>query len=355
MSTDSAPAVPPATGPLAGIRVLDCSSFIAGSFASMLLGDLGADVIKIEAPIGDLARYWAPFLNGEPLMFQGWNRNKRGLGLDLNVPAALEIIDALVRSADILVENFRPGVTEKLGIHYERLRSINPRLIYCSSTAFGNKGPDRFRPGYDPVFQTIGGVARFNTVYAGKPSLTAVAVSDFQASMLIVTGATSALYHRERTGHGQLVETSLLQGVMSIQSHFFVEPLDTAPQGVVGIFPYHLFETADSPFFLGAPTDKFWQLACEVLGLQELAADPRYRTNTDRVQHQAELSQILTERLKTKPAGEWEQLLAPLGIPCGALGTHQDLFHAPQTAAMEMNPVIHHATAGRLRVAGVPL
>ncbi len=204
MNSDQIPPLhTPPQGPLQGIRILDLSSFIAGSYAAMLMGDLGADVIKVEAPPwGDLARTWGPFLNGEPWMFQGWNRNKRSLGLNLGTSQGIEILNRLVRQSDILIENFRPGITEKLGIDYRRMKEINPRLIYCSSTAFGNRGPDRLRPGYDPVFQALGGVALMNAYFSGSAALGSVSVADYQAAMLVVTGALAALFHRERSGEG---------------------------------------------------------------------------------------------------------------------------------------------------------
>lgn len=343
-------------GPLKGIRILDLSSFIAGSYAAMLLGDLGAQIIKVEAPPwGDLARTWGPFLNGEAWMFQGWNRNKRSIGLNLGKPEGIEILNRLVRESDILIENFRPGITEKLGIDYPRLRELNPRLIYCSSTAFGNRGTDRLRPGYDPVFQALGGVAQMNAYFCGSPALASVSVADYQAAMLVVTGATAALYHRERTGEGQLVETSLLQGVMSVQSHFFVEGIDHQPSGAFGIFPYELFQTGAGLLFIGGATDKFWTLLCEALGLRELTSDPRYGRNPDRVARREELKPLLEEKLASKSAAEWESILVEKGVPAGKVAPHAEFFHDQQTTAMEMNPVISHSKAGNLRVSGVPI
>lgn len=346
----------PAQGPLVGIRVLDLSSFIAGSYAAMLMGDLGAEIIKIEAPPwGDLARTWGPFLNGEAVMFQGWNRNKRSLGLNIGTPEGLEILKQLAERADILIENFRPGITEKLGIDAPRLRSLNPRLIYCSSTAFGNRGEQRMRPGYDPVFQSLGGIAQMNAYFSGTTALGSVSAADFQAAMLLVTGATAALYHRERTGEGQVVETSLLQGVMSIQSHFFVEGIEHQPEGAFGIFPYELFKTGEGLLFIGGATDKFWKLLCEALGLSDLGADPLYARNTERVNRRAELKPLLEERLSTKNASEWEAILVERGVPAGRVASHREFFHDPQTGAMEMNPIVEHSRIGPIRMSGVPI
>src|SRR6185436_8048365 len=173
-----------AQGPLVGVKVLDFCSFINGAYSASLMGDLGADVIKIEPLYGDLARAWGPFIKGESRPYQTWNRSKRGIALDLTSPAAREVVYELVRRSDVLIENFRPGVTEKLGIDYHTISEINSKLIYCSSTAFGSKGPYRDRPGYDPILQSLSGLARENANYSGRVAISPVAASDYQASML---------------------------------------------------------------------------------------------------------------------------------------------------------------------------
>lgn len=211
------------------------------------------------------------------------------------------------------------------------------------------------RPGYDPVFQSLGGIAQMNAYFSGTTALGSVSAADFQAAMLLVTGATAALYHRERTGEGQVVETSLLQGVMSIQSHFFVEGIEHQPEGAFGIFPYELFKTGEGLLFIGGATDKFWKLLCEALGLSDLGADPLYARNTERVNRRAELKPLLEERLSTKNAAEWEAILVERGVPAGRVASHRDFFHDPQTAAMEMNPIVEHSRIGPIRMSGVPI
>ncbi len=225
------------SGPLTGVRVLDFCSFINGAYSASLMGDLGADVIKIEPIYGDLARTWGPFINGESRPFQTWNRSKRGICLDLTRAGARQVVYDLTARADVVIANFRPGVAEKLGIDYCTLQEINPRLVYCSSTAFGSKGPYRDRPGYDPILQSISGLAKETGNYSGRIAISPVAASDYQASMLVLTGVLAALFHREKTGVGQLIETSLLQGIMSIQTHFFYQPVEAEPQGRVGAGP----------------------------------------------------------------------------------------------------------------------
>ncbi|MFN0120831.1 MAG: CaiB/BaiF CoA transferase family protein [Blastocatellia bacterium] len=344
-----------ATGPLTGVRVLDFCSFINGAYSAALLGDLGADVIKVEPLTGDLARAWGPFLKGESRFYQVWNRNKRCLAVDMTTTAGREIVGRLIARADVLIENFRRGVTSKLGIDYETARALNPRIIYCSSTAFGAKGPQRDRPGYDPVLQSLGGIVRDNLRFSGNYAIAPVAVSDYQASMLVMTGVLSALYHRERTGEGQLVETSLLQGVLSVHAHYYVEALACEEEGAIGIYPYRLFETADDRIFVAAGTNKFWQWLCEALDLPDLAKDAQYDTNGKRTARAAELTAILQPIFKRKTTAEWETLLVQKGVPCGAVNDYMTFLNDPQVTAMEMNPVVEHPLIGPLRTPGVPL
>jgi crotonobetainyl-CoA:carnitine CoA-transferase CaiB-like acyl-CoA transferase len=343
------------SGPLVGIKILDFCSFIAGSYGAMLLGDLGAEIIKVEPLAGDQGRSWGPFLAGESRFFQGWNRNKRSLAIDLLTEAGREAIFELVRRTDVVIENFRPGITEKLQIDYPRLRIVNPKVIYCSSTAFGSKGPLSHRPAYDPVLQAMGGAAYGSLRFAGKVALCSVAVSDYQAAMLAATGITAALFHRERTGQGQLVETSLLQGIMSVQSHFYCRALEREEEGPLGICPYRLFETKEGLIFIGAATDKFWRLLCDALGLPELGTDPKFATNPQRLLHQAELIPRLEPFFLEKTAAEWETLLVEKGFPCSAVGTYEQFFAHPQVKAMDMNPIVEHPTIGPMRLAGVPI
>jgi crotonobetainyl-CoA:carnitine CoA-transferase CaiB-like acyl-CoA transferase len=345
----------PASGPLLGLRVLDFCSFIAGSYGAMFLGDLGADVVKVEPPAGDPARAWGPFVAGESRFFQGWNRNKRSLALDLVTADGRAIVYRLLERADVVIENFRPGVTEKLQIDYATARRLNPGVIYCSSTAFGSRGPLRLRPAYDPVLQAMGGAAHGNLRFSGKVAICSVAVSDYQAAMLAVAGILAALYHRQRTGEGQHLETSLLQAVMSVQSHFYCQALERGEEGPVGICPYRLFQTQDELLFVGAATDRFFRRLCEALGVPELADDARFATNPQRLVHQAEVYARLEPYFLTRSAAEWESLLVEKGVPCGVVGTYPQFFAHPQVAAMDMNPVVDHPTIGPLRLAGVPV
>ena len=355
MTADRPPVPQSAQGPLKGYKILDFCSFINGAFSAALLGDFGAEVYKIEPLTGDLARAWGPFLKGESRFYQAWNRNKRCLVVDLTKAEGRAIAHRLAAKVDIALENYRPGVTEKLGIDYRTLKGINPRIIYCSSTAFGQTGAHRDRPGYDPVLQSLSGIARDNVRFGGSVAICPVAVSDYQASMLVVTGVLAALLHREKTGEGQKIETSLLQGVMSIQSHYFVEALECEEEGAIGIYPYRIFQTADDYIFIAAATDKFWRMLCEALGVAELGVDPLYHTNGNRTVRAAELTAMLQPIFRQKTSAEWEAVLVEKGVPSAAVGSYRQFFQDPQVAELKMNPVIEHSLIGPIRTAGVPI
>ena len=345
----------PPAGPLAGIRVLDFSSFIAGCYAAQMLAEMGADVIKIEPLTGDLARAWAPFIGGEGRYYMGWNRSKRGIAVDLTTDSGREVAYRLAATADVLIENYRNGITRKLRIDYETMRAIQPRMIYCTTTAFGTRGPHATRPGYDPVLQTLGGAAKLNERFnGGITAISAVAVSDFQAAMITTSAVNAALYHRERTGQGQRIETSLLQAIMTLQPHFYLEPLDLPEEGGIGIYPYRFFDTSDGIIFIAAATDKFWRAFCSVLGLTDLAGSADCASNGQRVIAAETLTPILQSRLRERTTAEWERGLLDAGVPHGGPRTPLQFFQDDQVTAMNMNPVIDHATAGRLRVCGLP-
>ncbi len=341
-------------GPLAGIRVLDFTSFIAGSYGAMLLGDLGADVLKIESPGGDNARRWGPFIEGESRMFQAWNRNKRGIAVNLKTRQGQQVVHDLARDADVAMENFRPGVASRLGIDHDALSRHNPAIVYASSSAFGGSGPYAQRPGYDPVLQSMAGAAHLQQQMNGVAAICPVAVSDYMAAVLLVGSINAALLHRERTGEGQYIETSLLQAMMSAQAHSYLLPLDAEITGPPGIFPYRMFAAADGPIFIAAGTDKFWRLFCEAIGRDDLAGDPRYATNPQRVTRARELSAEIDPIVAARPALDLEASLVAVGVPCAAVRSATEFFDDPQVEAMAMSQVVHHSRIGGLRMAGVP-
>jgi crotonobetainyl-CoA:carnitine CoA-transferase CaiB-like acyl-CoA transferase len=342
------------SGPLVGVKVVDFSSFIAGAFTTMLMGDMGAEVTKVESLHGDAARHWGPFLAGESKAFQGWNRNKRSLAVDLRTERGLEIVYKIVADTDVVVENFRPGITEKLKIDYDSLKATSPGLVYCSITAFGSRGPDGRRPGYDPILQSLTGVARSNEQFSGKVGVCSVPIADFGAGFLGWGSVLAALFHKERTGEGQHVETSLMQAAMTTQSHKFVKALNVEEEGAAGIFPYTFLNTKDDSIFIACGTDKFWKILCEAIGAPELAKDPEYNTNPKRVVAAEKLRTIVEDLLAKKTTKEWTDILVSAGMPCAPAQTQEEYFEDPQVEAMDMNAIVDHSKIGPTRLSGVP-
>jgi formyl-CoA transferase len=342
--------------PLEGIRVLDFCSYIAGPYCPALLGDLGADVIKIEAHRGDQTRYFPSTLKGETRMFLGANRNKRGLVLDLKQEAALEIVYKLAATADVAVENFRPGVSDRLKIGYEQLSAINPRLVYCSISGYGSHGPMQMRPGFDQVLQAMTGIA-VSQGGEGAPQVQVGSVVDYYTATLAAYGVMVALFVRERTGVGQKIATSLLQGALAMQSGRFIwadhEGRDAQRDLAAGI--NRLFKTQEGHIYISAHTETFWQSLCQTIGRPELGSDPRYNSMSKRSQHVDELVASVEEALRTKSAEEWEQLLSAADVPCSVARPLEDMFDHPQVEALAMVAHVTHPVIGGLRMLGVPM
>ena len=342
-------------GPVRGVKVLDFSTAIAGGFAAMLLGDLGAEVVKVEPLEGDQARQWGPFYGGESRMFQAWNRNKRSIAVDLKTEAGRAIVYRLGEGADVTIENYRPGIAKRLGIDYETLIEHNPRLIYCAATAFGDRGPYRDRPAYDQILQAISGAAAKNEDFGGNAAICSVAIADYGTALLVFGAVNAALYHRALTGEGQRIDTSMLQGAMTMQSHYFVDMLGPDEEGHAGIFPNQIFLTKEGLIQISAPTNKFWRILCETIGADTLLDDPRFVSNSERVAHQAELEPILDERLAQRTAAEWEPVFVAKGLPCSRIRTHEEFFVDDQVTEMNMNPILEHPAAGQIRTIGIPV
>ena len=349
-------------GALDGIRVLDLTNHLSGPYCGMLLGDLGADVIKIERPgEGDEARHMPPFINGEGSPFMLWNRNKRSVVLDLKSEDGREAIHALVREADILLENFRPGTLDRLGIGYETLRAANPKLIYCAISGFGQTGPYRNRGGFDLMTQGMSGLMAVCGPEEGAPFRLPIAISDVAAGCYATIGILAALEARHRTGTGQMVETSLLDSAVSFglyeAAHFFAtgERPPRLGQAHRGNAPYQVFKTKDGWITIGGAQQNFWARLCNVLALTELADNPRFRTNALRVQNNKELVALLQERLETQTAAHWLNELEVAGVPSGPVLTHDEVFTDPQILAREMVQEIEHPAAGLIRTLGNPI
>ena len=337
-------------GPLSGIRVLDLSAYIAAPYGCTLLADQGAEVIKIEPPQGDNLRKYPSTLKAESRAFLGVNRGKSGIVLDLKLPPAREVLKRLLRDADVLVHNFRPGVPERLGIDYESLSTHNPRLVYCAVTGYGESGPLKDKAGYDQVLQSMSGMC----VMQGTPENPQIlygSVVDYYASALLAGGVASALFQRERTGQGQYVSISLLRSALAMQSARLVWAegesrdvyRDMRSGGITGLHP-----TRAGSLYVSANTPHLWAALCELIGLPELAADPRYDSVRKRAEHVDELVPQLREALSARTALEWEQLFGER-VPCSPALEIEDMFDHPQVQAEEMLDTFTHPTVGSYR------
>ncbi|MEP6896922.1 MAG: CoA transferase [Rhodanobacter sp.] len=338
-------------GPLDGVRVLDLSAYIAGPYACSLLADQGADVIKIEPPEGDNLRQYPSTLPSESRAFLGVNRSKRGIVLDLKKPADHAVLLKLVRDADVLVHNFRPSVPVRLGIDHEQLSVINPRLIYCAITGYGETGPMKDKAGYDQVLQTMTGMCTLQGKRGGAPEIIYGSVVDYYAAALLASGVSSALYERERSGLGQFVGVSLLRSALTMQSARMIwaegESLDIGRDmrsgGVTGIHP-----AREGHIYISANTARFWKALCAKTGLDALAEDPRYDSVRKRAQHVAEIVPKLHAALGARTALEWEALFGD-EVPCAAARQIEDMFDHPQVQAQGIIGNFEHPVVGRYR------
>lgn len=344
-------------GPLSGVRVLDLSAYIAGPYGCTLLADQGADVIKIEPPGGDNLRQYPSTLQSENRAFLGVNRSKQGVVLDLKSPEGLEVVLRLAAVADVLVHNFRPGVPERLGIDYEKLNRLNPRLIYCAVTGYGETGPLRDKAGYDQVLQAMSGMCVLQGKHDGAPEIVHGSMVDYYAAALVAAGVSSALFERERSGQGQFIGVSLLRSALTMQSARMIwaegEALDIwrdmRSGGITGLHP-----TREGYLYLSANTPHFWKALCEKTGLSDLVNDPRYDTVRKRAQHTAEIVPKLRAALLTRTAMEWEQVFGD-EVPCAPARRIEDMFDHPQVLAEEIVAAIEHPSLGSYRGVARPI
>ena len=349
--------------PLDGLTVLDFSRVLAGPYCTMQLGDLGARVIKIEQPgRGDDTRAWGPpFVAGESAYFLSVNRNKESLALDLKHPAAKRAIDALLARADVLVENFRPGTMERLGIGYDTVAAKHPRLVYCSISGFGQTGPRRAEPGYDAMMQAEGGLMSITGAADGPPFRVGVAIGDIATGMFAVQGILAALLARARTGRGQRVDIAMLDAVTALLSYQASSAFATGETPVrlgnrhPSIAPYDTFAAADGEFVLSVGNDDQFRRLAAVLRRDELAQDRRYRTNADRVANVEALRADLSALLAQWRRADVLAALKQAGVPSGAVRTITEALADPQLAAREMIVPLEHAGAGTIQVLGTPL
>jgi crotonobetainyl-CoA:carnitine CoA-transferase CaiB-like acyl-CoA transferase len=350
-----------ADAPLAGVRVADFTRVLAGPLATMILADLGADVIKIERPeTGDDTRAWGPpFVGEEAAYFLSLNRNKRSVALDLQTPEGAANARRIALSADVVVENFRPGLMARFGLDYPTLSALKPDLVYCSLTAFGDEGESATRPGYDIIVQALSGIMSFTGQPGGEPTKVGVALLDVICGLYAANGIQAALLGRERTGRGARVSVALFdasvaalinQGANYLLGGLVPQPMGNAHPNIV---PYQLFDAADRPFILAAGNDRLYRRTCEAIGRPDLADDERFLTNEARVRNRASLVPMLAEAFRARPAEEWLRLLEDVGAPCAPVRTVDEVFASHEGAAMVQQ--VEDPVRGVLRLVADPI
>jgi formyl-CoA transferase len=350
------------TLPLERLRVLDLTRALAGPFCSQMLGDMGADVLKVEQPgVGDNARGWGPpFQGGESSYFLSVNRNKRSLALNLRDERGAEVLRRLVLQSDVLLENFVPGTLDRLGFSYAACRALKPNLIYCSISGFGQIGPERERSAYDQVLQGLGGIMSITGEVGGPPMRVGIAIADIMAGMFAAYAVQVALYHRERTGVGQMIDTSLLDGqlaMLTYQAGRYFATGDAPPSSGnqhPTIVPYGVYRASDAYFNLAVGTEDLWRRFCAALELEPLRADPRFTTNRDRLAHRAELNALLEPLFAGHTINQIQELMDQASVPCGAVRDLHSVFTDPQVAALGLIEALDHPTAGAIKVVGPP-
>ena len=350
-------------GPLSGIRVVDLTRALAGPYCTMMLGDMGAEVIKVESPDGgDDSRAWAPpYIGQESAYFLSCNRNKKSITLNLRSEAGKQILTDLVKISDVVVENFRPGVMKKMGFTYETLKAINPKVIFCSISGFGTKGPDASKPGFDLIAQGMSGFMSFTGEVGGGPIKVGVALADINSGMFAAYGILTALYHRQRTGEGQVVETSLFETMvaeLTFQAgRFFATGVAPKPEGNRHplIAPYESFHCQDGYINIAAGNDNLFAQTCEAIGLSGLARDPRFLNNGIRVKNREALTPLMEGKTKTLKVKDLQKKLDEAGVPIGPIWSLDQTLTSEQAHALEMVKEVEHPTCGKIKVTGVPV
>ena len=349
-------------GPLAGVKVIDLTRVLAGPFATQILADLGAEIIKVETPHGgDETRRFPPFVGTESHYFLGLNRGKKSVVLDLKNAAAVDILRRLAARADVLVENFRPGVMDRLGLGYAALAALNPRLVYCAISGFGMTGPLRDKPSFDIVTQALTGALSVNGERGRPPVKLGLPLGDMVGGIFGPIGILSALHERAATGRGRLIDIGLHDGMIGMLGYLaqlaFVTGENPVPVGSShpNIVPYGSYQAADGTIIIAALSDAFWFKLCDAIERRDLAADPRFMTPLGRREHRDEIDREVAKQVSTRPLAFWQQRLGEFDIPhAPVLGVLEALSH-PQTRAREMVVTAQHATAGEIRMTGRPI
>ncbi len=358
MELPIAPGMPKA---LEGMKVLDCSQILAGPFCSMLLADMGADVVKIEKPTGgdDTRRMGPPFIEGESAAFLAMNRNKRSVVLNFKEPQGVEAMKRLVKDADVVIENYRSGVMERLGLGYEDLKGINPALVYCSISGFGRTGPYAKRAGFDLVAQGMSGLMSFTGVPGSPPVKVGVPVADMNAGMFATYGILTAYINRLKTGVGQYLEVSLLEAALAYtvweSSSYFATGNVPGPLGSAHRLsaPYQALKTSDGFINIGAPNQSNFERLCHALGREELIAREEYKDNASRLTNREQLETDLEETMTKRTREHWLQVLEEAGVPAGPILDMAEVWADPQVQTRGMDAPVEHPTAGTVRNIGL--
>jgi crotonobetainyl-CoA:carnitine CoA-transferase CaiB-like acyl-CoA transferase len=350
-------------GPLKGIKVVELAQIMAGPTCGMLLADMGADVIKVEKlPGGDDTRsYTEPSIEGESAAFMMLNRNKRGIAVNLKKPGGLEVVKRLLADADVVTENYRKGTLEKLGLGYDVLQKLNPRLIYCAVSGYGRTGPYADKGGFDLIAQGFAGIMSITGEPGGPPAKSGTSIADINAGILAALGVVAALVARAATGRGQMVETSLMEAAIQQtywQSAIFLATgVNPGPTGSAHILtaPYQAFPTRDGWVNVGGANQSNWERIVKVIGRPELADDARFRTNGQRMKNLAALTALISERTRSRSSAEWIAEFEAAGVPAGPINKIGEMLADPQVKAREMVVEVDHPRAGRMKTLGTPV
>jgi len=348
---------------LEGIKVLDLSRALAGPYCTMMLADMGAEVIKVEMPgRGDDSRSWGPpFVEGESAYFMSINRSKKSITLNMKSGKSTEIIHQLIKQSDVLVENFRPGAMERLGLGYDRVKEMNPQIIYCSISGFGQDGPYRMLPGFDQVLQGMGGLMSITGEPGGAPIKVGVAIADISGGMFAAYGIVVALYNREKMGRGQMIDVSLLDSQVAWLTYragaYFASGEIPQPvgSGHPVIVPYQAFKAKDVYINIAVGNDQLWEKFCKTVGLEKVMDHPKFATNAKRVENREEIVKIIGDLVATRDGEEWLKILTDAGIPCGPIYTVDKIFADPQVLHRQMLKELDHPKAGKIKVTGIPV
>jgi CoA:oxalate CoA-transferase len=350
-------------GPLKGVKVLDMTWALAGPYCTMILGDLGAEVIKVENPEagGDSARTNFPFIQGVSSYFLSVNRGKKSITLNLRHPRGKEILLALAKKADVLVENFRPGVMDRLGLGYAAVREHNPGIIYAACSGFGQNSPYVRRPAYDVIVQGMGGTLSITGEAGGPPVRVGFSIGDIAGGIFTAVGVLSALHAREKNGEGQMVDVSMLDCQMALLENAFARFFATGevPRRIGSRHPvktpFQAFPTQDGYMVVATPEENFWKKFCVAIGAPGLPEDGRFKDNASRTQNHAQLEEILNQITRTRKTSDWVDLMEKNDIPCGPVNSIDQIASDPHTAAREMIVQVKHSKAGMVKVVNSPL